>query len=59
MAIQDGGKIIFAEYSRFIQQVSAGNEVHGGATFEEWLVPVITIERRVKNSPRKKINPLR
>lgn len=55
-AIHDGEKIILADYSRFIQQGAAGNEVHGGATLEEWLVPVITIEKRIKNSPRPKIN---
>ena len=41
-------KIIFADYSRFIQKGSPGSEVHGGATLEEILVPVITIERREK-----------
>ncbi|MBR5913420.1 MAG: BREX-4 system phosphatase PglZ [Selenomonadaceae bacterium] len=56
-AIHDGEKIILADYSRFIQQGTTGNEVHGGATLEEWLVPVITIERRTENSSRKKINP--
>ena len=55
------GKIIFADYSRFIQKGSSGSEVHGGATWEEILVPVITIERRekiseqtIKTSPAKK-----
>ena len=38
MAILDNDKIIFADYSRFIQQGAPGNEIHGGATFEEWLV---------------------
>ena len=44
------GKIIFADYSRFIQKGAPGNEVHGGATLEETLVPVITIERHEKIS---------
>jgi len=44
-AICDGGKIIFANYSRFLQTGSPGNEIHGGASFEEWLVPIITIEK--------------
>ena len=43
-------KIIFADYSRFIQKGSPGSEIHGGATLEEILVPVITIERRKKVS---------
>ena len=38
-------KIIFADYSRFSQSGSPGNEIHGGATFEEWLVPIIIIEK--------------
>lgn len=54
--IHDGDRIILTDYSRFIQQGSPGNEIHGGATLEEWLVPVITIERRLKNSPRQKIS---
>ena len=56
-AIHDNDKIILADYSRFIQQGAPGNEIHGGATLEEWLVPVVTIERRLKNSSRKKISP--
>lgn len=47
-ALEYDGKIIFADYSRFIQKGSPGSEVHGGATWEEILVPVITIERREK-----------
>ena len=46
------GKIIFADYSCFIQKGTPGNEVHGGATLEETLVPVITIERHEKISKR-------
>lgn len=56
-AIQDNDKIICADYSRFIQQGAPGNEIHGGATLEEWLVPVVTIERRLKISPQKKNIP--
>ena len=44
-ALEFDGKIIFADYSRFIQRGSTGNEIHGGATLEEVLVPVITIQR--------------
>ena len=53
--VQDD-KIIFADYSRFIQQGGIGNEIHGGATLEEWLVPVITIKRRSTPSIPVKIN---
>ena len=44
-ALEFDGKIIFADYSRFTQRGSTGNEIHGGATLEEVLVPVITIQR--------------
>lgn len=47
-ALEYDGKIIFADYSRFIQKGSPGSEIHGGATLEEILVPIITIERREK-----------
>ncbi len=45
-ALEYDGKIIFADYSRFMQKGAPGNEIHGGATLEEILVPVISIERR-------------
>lgn len=45
-ALEYDGKIIFADYSRFTQKGASGNEIHGGATLEEILVPVISIERR-------------
>ena len=38
-------KIIFADYSRFVQKGAPGNEIHGGASFEEALVPIIIFER--------------
>lgn len=44
-ALECDGKTIFADYSRFTQKGSVGVEVHGGATWEETLVPVIVIER--------------
>ena len=49
-ALEYDGKIIFADYSRFVQKGAPGNEVHGGATLEEILVPVITIERHEKRT---------
>ena len=49
------GKIIFADYSRFMQKGSPGSEIHGGASWEEILVPVITIERRKTTVVQKKI----
>ena len=52
-AIDYDDKIIFADYSRFIQKGSTGSEIHGGATLEEILVPIITIERREKNKTKQ------
>lgn len=36
---------IFANYDRFSQQGAPTNEIHGGATLEEMLVPVLVINR--------------
>ena len=52
--VEQNGKTIFADYSRFIQQGGTGNEIHGGATLEEWLVPVISLERNKKILSAKK-----
>lgn len=52
-AIEQDDKIIFADYSRFAQQGGTGNEIHGGASLEEWLVSVVTIERKEKILPAK------
>ena len=46
--LEHDGKIIFADYSRFAQKGAPGNEIHGGASWEEILVPVISLERRKK-----------
>ena len=55
-ALECDGKIIFADYSRFTQKGSPGNEIHGGASLEEIFVPVITIARH-KKIPALKIQP--
>lgn len=52
-ALECDDKIIFADYSRFVQKGVPGSEIHGGASLEEVLVPVITIERRKKISEIK------
>ncbi len=44
-AISFDGKLIFADYSRFEQKGAPANEIHGGASLEEWLVPIICIEK--------------
>ena len=44
-AIAFDGKTIFADYARFEQKGAPANEIHGGASLEEWIVPVIVIEK--------------
>ena len=53
-ALEYDGKIIFADYSRFTQRGAPGSEIHGGASLEEVIVPVVAIERRKKISEQKK-----
>lgn len=54
-ALEYDGKIILADYSRFTQKGSPGSEIHGGASLEEILVPVITIEHCKKTSEQKNL----
>lgn len=44
-AIEYNGKLIFADYTRFEQKGAPIDETHGGASLEEWLVPIIVIEK--------------
>ena len=46
-AIHYNEKLVFADYSRFIQNGAPIDEIHGGASLEEWLVPIITVERTI------------
>lgn len=59
-AIKHDGWIIFADYSRFTQSGAPIDEIHGGASLEEWLVPIITIEKTTGVDKREavKINLL-
>jgi hypothetical protein len=43
-AISYGDKLIFADYSRFVQPGAPIDEIHGGASLEEWIVPVAVVE---------------
>ena len=56
-AVEYDGKTIFADYARFVQKGSTGSELHGGASPEEVLVPIITIERKTEtaNDLRKRL----
>jgi hypothetical protein len=53
-AIEYDGKLIFADYTRFEQKGAPVDEIHGGASMEEWLVPIITI-KKVSGSAKKKV----
>ena len=44
-AINYNDRLIFADYSRFVQTGGPTDEIHGGASLEEWIVPIITVER--------------
>ena len=59
-AIKHDGWLIFADYSRFAQSGAPIDEIHGGASLEEWLVPIITIEKTTGVAKREavKINLL-
>ncbi len=54
----EDGFVILANYSRFKGGRKANVEVHGGATLEEVLVPVITITRKPENIEIYFVNPL-
>ena len=47
-AINYNDRLIFADYSRFIQTGAPIDEIHGGASLEEWLVPVVVVEKYLK-----------
>ena len=44
-AININNYMIFADYTRFVQNGAPIDEIHGGASLEEWIVPIITIEK--------------
>lgn len=50
-AISINDYLVFADYSRFIQNGAPMDEIHGGASLEEWIVPIITIERFAEGKP--------
>ncbi|MDO4562925.1 MAG: BREX-4 system phosphatase PglZ [Clostridia bacterium] len=54
--IEYDGKLIFADYTRFEQKGAPIDEIHGGAALEEWLVPVITIEKKSGRAKKTIIN---
>lgn len=48
-AINYDNYLVLADYSRFTQKGAPTYEIHGGASFEEWLVPVIIIDKKTAN----------
>lgn len=53
-------KLIFADYTRFIQSGAPIDEIHGGASLEEWLVPIVTVERFTsKENSNVAVNPIK
>lgn len=44
-AVNFNDKLIFADYTRFVQSGAPIDEIHGGASLEEWIVPIITVEK--------------
>lgn len=52
-AINYNDHLIFADYSRFLQMGAPIDEIHGGASLEEWIVPIITVERYTKDNDEK------
>lgn len=51
-AIEYDGKLIFADYTRFEQKGAPVDETHGGASLEEWLVPIIVIDNIAVRKPK-------
>lgn len=52
-AINYNDCLIFADYTRFIQNGAPIDEIHGGASLEEWIVPVVTIEKYAHSKPER------
>lgn len=50
-AINYNDCLIFADYTRFIQNGAPIDEIHGGASLEEWIVPIVTIEKYTSAKP--------
>lgn len=54
-AISINDRLIFADYSRFVQTGAPIDEIHGGASLEEWIVPVIVVEKLGKKKKTVKV----
>ena len=49
---EETGYIVLTDYGRFRGSRAANVEVHGGASLEEIVVPVITLKKRKEDNPR-------
>ena len=54
-AISINDKLIFADYSRFTQPGAPIDEIHGGASLEEWIVPIVVVEKIGKKKIAEKV----
>ncbi len=54
-AICYNDRLIFADYTRFIQTGAPIDEIHGGASLEEWLVPIVCIERYISDKKEETV----
>ena len=57
-ASYENGYVVLANYERFKGGRAANLEVHGGATLEEVVVPVITLERKPDNITYCFVDPI-
>lgn len=48
-------KLIFADYSRFEQKGAPSDEIHGGASMEEWIIPVVCVEKVTAKKKEEKV----
>ena len=54
-AINYNDKLIFADYARFVQNGAPIDEIHGGASLEEWIVPIVCIEKLSSDKKVEKV----
>ena len=54
-AINCNDRLIFADYTRFVQSGAPIDEIHGGASLEEWIVPIVCVERFTSEKKAEKV----
>lgn len=58
-AVNFNDRLIFADYTRFVQSGAPIDEIHGGASLEEWIVPIITVEKYAEKVINVVVKPKR